>query len=390
MLDLRVLLFMNIRDYKTPDQRLSALRKDLSLNLSSIGSSSLSYSPANEKNCENMIGFAQIPLGIAGPLRLKSLGSKTQDYYLPLATTEGALVASVSRGCKAIYEAGGAVSNSYKLGVTRGPVFHTKSVKKGKEFNDWIRKNTSRIQQQAEKTSSHLKCKKIDVKGLPNYTFLRFYFDSCDAMGMNMVTIATQEAVRLIEEETGVKCITVAGNYDIDKKPAYLNSIKGRGIEVWSDVVLPRNVVEKVLKTTPKQIFDTWLSKVMLGSAMAGSIGFNAHIANIIAAVFLATGQDPAHVVEGSLGMTTTEVLENGDLYMGVFLPSLMVGTIGGGTSLATQSEALEILGVKNDGKVSEFAEIIGAACLAGEISLLASLSEGSLAAAHQKLGRSK
>lgn len=381
---------MNLRGYKTPNARREALSEELSIKFENIGSSSLSYSPASEKNCENMIGFAQIPLGVAGPLKIKRDKGKEKSYYIPLATTEGALVASVSRGCKAISEAGGAVSHAYKLGTTRGPVFYTESVLKSKKFFEWVNKNFSLIKKHAETTSNHLTLKKIEIKGLPNYSFLRFSFDTSDAMGMNMVTIGTEAACRFIEKETGVKCVTAAGNYDIDKKPAYLNSIKGRGIEVWADTVIPKRVVGDVLRTTPEKFFEVWLSKVMLGSAMSGSLGFNAHMANIVAAIFLATGQDPAHVVEGSLGMTTSRVLENGDLYVGVFLPSLMVGTVGGGTNLATQSEALGMVGVKGSGKVLEFAEVIGAAVLGGEISLLASLSEGSLGKAHARLGRGR
>lgn len=380
---------MNLRDFTSPEARRIALEKKLAVNLKNIGSSALSTSPAQERNCENMIGYAQIPVGIAGPLKIKG-SSESKDYYLPLATTEGALVASISRGAKAITLSGGAVSSAYKLGVTRGPVFYTESIPKSKVFFEWINNNSKKIKEHAEKTSSHLKLKKIDIKGLAGYSFVRFSFDTTDAMGMNMATIASEEAVKLIEKETGVKCITTAGNYDIDKKPAFLNTIKGRGIEAWSEVVLSSDVVHDVLKTTPEKFFETWLAKVMLGSAMAGSLGFNAHMANVIAAIFLATGQDAAHVVEGSLGITTAKVLPNGDLYVGVFMPSLMLGTVGGGTGLATQREALEMLGVAGEGRVIKFAEIVSASVLAGEISLLASLSEGSLAKAHQKLGRGK
>lgn len=208
-------------------------------------------------------------------------------------------------------------------------------------------------------------------------------------MGMNMVTIATQKAVELIERETGTRCLSVAGNYDIDKKPAWLNFINNRGFKVWAETIIKKEVLENVLKTSAEKFFDVWLAKCMIGSAMSGSLGFNAQYANIIAAIFIATGQDPAHVVEGSMGITTAKVL-NGDLLVSVYLPALNVGTVGGGTNLATQLEALTILGVAGSGNVEKFAEIIGGAVLAGEISLLASLAEGSLAAAHKKLGRSQ
>ncbi|MCR4263776.1 MAG: hypothetical protein NUV98_03610 [Candidatus Roizmanbacteria bacterium] len=182
--------------------------------------------------------------------------------------------------------------------------------------------------------------------------------------------------------------MAIAGNFDIDKKPAVLNSISGRGKRVWAEVLFPKNIVSSVLKTTPDKIEKVWKAKCMIGSALSGSIGFNAQYANIVAAIFIATGQDPAHVVEGSNGITTVEIQKNGDLYCSVYLPSLMVGTVGGGTGLATQKEALSIMGVSGNGKAQEFAEIIAGTVLAGEISLLASLAEGSLARAHETLAR--
>jgi hydroxymethylglutaryl-CoA reductase (NADPH) len=218
--------------------------------------------------------------------------------------------------------------------------------------------------------------------------FVRFSFDTEDAMGMNMVTIAAEAMSELIEKETGAKCLSVAGNFDIDKKPAWLNFINNRGFPVWAEAVIKKEIVKDVLKTTSEKIFDVWLAKCMIGSAMSGSLGFNSHYANIIAALFIATGQDPAHVVEGSMGITTAKVLPQGDLYIAIYVPSLIIGTVGGGTALATQLEALRILGCAGDGKVEKFAEIIGGAVLAGELSLLASLSEGSLSTAHKKLAR--
>ena len=224
------------------------------------------------------------------------------------------------------------------------------------------------------------------VRAVAHYLFVRFSFDTGDAMGMNMVTIATDAVSKLIEKETGATCLSVAGNFDVDKKPAWLNVINNRGMVVWAECVIKKEIVAEVLKTNAEKVFEVWLSKCMVGSAMSGSLGFNAQFANVIAAIFIAAGQDPAHVVEGSTGITTVKALSGGDLYVSVYLPSLLVGTVGGGTNLATQKEALELLGVV--GKTGAFAEIVGSAVLAGEISLLASLSEGSLAGAHSTLGR--
>jgi hydroxymethylglutaryl-CoA reductase (NADPH) len=376
---------MKLRDLKTVSQRREFLEKKLHMNLSKSSVFSLDEKTASTKNCENMIGVTQIPLGIAGPLTINK-----KEYFIPLATTEGALVASISRGCKAITESGNANAYAYKKGTTRGPVFYTGSLEKSKKLYQWIKSNDKLLKKAAESTSSHLQLKKTKVSGVADYVFVRFVFDTTDAMGMNMVTIATQKMAQVIEKETGIKCLAVAGNFDIDKKPAWINFISNRGIKAWAEIVIKKEVVKNVLKTTPENIFDVWLGKCMIGSAMSGSLGFNAQFANVIAAIFIATGQDPAHVVEGSMGITTVKVLKNGDLYFSVYLPALMIGTVGGGTTLATQQEALQIMGVFGAGKSETFAEIIAGAVLAGEISLLSSLSEGSLGKAHQRLGRGK
>jgi hydroxymethylglutaryl-CoA reductase (NADPH) len=222
-------------------------------------------------------------------------------------------------------------------------------------------------------------------RGVGKYRYVRFVFDTRDTMGMNMVTIATQKLVEFIETKTFCRCISLAGNYDVDKKPSWLNVIEGRGTKAWAEVTLTKKVLTTILKTTAQKAYDVWLGKCMMGSAMSGSMAFNAQFANVVAALFLATGQDLGHVGEGSLGMTTTEIINGKDLYVSVYLPDLMVGKVGGGTGLATQHEALKLLGVENSQK---FAEIVAGAVLAGEISLLASLSEGTLAKAHKILAR--
>jgi hydroxymethylglutaryl-CoA reductase (NADPH) len=204
-------------------------------------------------------------------------------------------------------------------------------------------------------------------------------------MGMNMATIATQNVIEYISKNTNSTIIAVAGNFDIDKKPAWLNSIYGRGYMVQAEAIIAKDTVDTVLKTTPQAVFEVWKSKCLIGSALSGSIGFNAHHANIVAAFYAATGQDLAHVVEGSLGMTIVDVLEDGSLYISVNLPSVMVGTIGGGTKLITQSEARNILKTESPFILTE---ALSAAVLSGELSLLSSLSVGSLAASHKKLGR--
>ncbi len=381
---------MDFRAYLSIADRRKAVERSLKINLSNIGNYSLNSDIASTKNCENMIGVAQIPLGVAGPLKVQSSKFKVQSYYIPLATTEGALVASVNRGSKAITRSGGANIVSKKIGITRAPVFVVENAFEGEKAINWIKKNIAEIKKIAEKTSSHLKLLDINSWMTGRNLFLRFKFDSQDAMGMNMATIACTQAVSFIEQKTKAKLVSISGNVCVDKKPNILNMIEGRGIQVWADCVLPLTIVEKVLKTTPDKFVDIVTRKVYLGSILSGSIGANSHAANVLAAIFLATGQDVAHIAEVSSVITTAEKVKNG-LYASVFLPDLGVGTVGGGTGLATQKEALDILGVAGGdrGKNSQrLAEVIGGSVLAGEISLIASLSANSLACAHRKLGR--
>ncbi len=388
-------MIKTLRQFKNTTDRRKYLEQLLGVNLSNTGSYTLDDTVASKLNCENMIGVTQIPVGIAGPLRIQSVGRRTKikNYYIPLSTTEGALVASVNRGCKAVGLSGGATVMVENVGTTRGSVFATSGLKQSFGLKGWLVNNFTEIKNISQKTSSHLKLLKIDTSVVANRLYCRFYYDTKDAMGMNMVTIATTAASAFIEKQTKTRCLSVAANFDVDKKPAWLNFILGRGKRVWAEITVNKKTIQEVLKTTPGQIHEVAQSKYLLGSIMSGSLGFNGHFANIISAIFIATGQDPGHVVEGSLGVTTTEVTKEGDLYFSIYLPDLMVGTIGGGTGLSTQKEALSILGIAggDSGKNSaELAQIIGASVLAGELSLIASLAQGSLARAHITLARGK
>lgn len=375
----------NLRTFTSAKKRREFLQSELKINLDNISKFTFTEEQVAGRNIENLIGATQIPLGVAGPIKIKAIGNRQQEYYFPLATTEGALTASISRGCKAVTESGGADVFVETVGITRGPVFKTKGLEHSLKTKLWIEDNFKLLSSIANRTSSHLKLLKTEPAIVGKNLFIRFYFDSTDAMGMNMATIATQKIIRIIEKKTDAECISVAGNFDIDKKPAWLNFTLGRGKRVWAECTVSKKIIKEVLKTTPEKIVEVVYRKNHLGSIMSGSLGFNAHFANIIAAVFLATGQDPAHVVEGSLGVTTAESLKNGDLYFSIYLPSLVAGTVGGGTHLPTQKEGLEIMQVKD---VLEYSCVLGAAVLAGELSLVASLAEGSLAKAHRKLGR--
>jgi len=372
---------MKIGEYKTIEERSRFLEKKLSISLTNVRKATVDEDEV--VHCENRIGSISIPLGVAGPLSIKGETVKG-EYFIPLATTEGALVASVNRGAKACFEKG-VITSVERVGVTRGPVLKVDSLIHAKKTEKWIWENRAVLSREAETTSHHIKLVDVEVKIVGLYLFIRFYFDSDRAMGMNMATIASQHLIEIIEKKTKARIISVAGNYDVDKKPAWLNSIKGRGFVVRAETIISKKNVELILKTTVEKIYEIWKAKCLIGSALSGSMGFNAHHANIVAAFFAATGQDLAHVVGGSVGMTILDTLPDGSLYMGVYLPDIMVGTIGGGTGLKTQCEARSIL--KTDSPLT-LAELLGAGVLAGELSLLASLSEGTLARAHKALGR--
>lgn len=374
---------MSLRGFPTAKKRREFIEKELSISLSSIASTE---TETNENvHCENLIGASKVPLGVAGPLVFKNL--KTKNVYFPLATTEGALVASISRGCKAISESGGAEVYSILHGQTRGPLFLTGSIKKGLDLKDWIESNRKAIEKEASLTSRHIRYLGAKVKIVGSNTFVRFSYDTGKAMGMNMVTLATEAVSKLIEKELGIKCLSIAGNFDNDKKASFLNIIEGRGFEVWAECIIKEKVLREILHTDAEKVFKVWLSKNMIGSYASGSISFNSHFANIIAAIFVAAGQDAAHVVEGSTGITFCE-LRGDDLYISVNLPSLLVGTIGGGTNLPTQQECLKIMGIEKGSGSEDLARKIAGAVLAGELSLISSLSVGTLGVSHKKLGR--
>ncbi|UTF54107.1 hydroxymethylglutaryl-CoA reductase (NADPH) [Natronosalvus rutilus] len=347
---------------------------------------------------ENMIGAAQVPMGVAGPVTVDG-GAANGQYRLPLATSEGALLASVNRGLSVIESAGGASARVTKNGMTRAPVFRVEGVVQAAETVEWVGENLEALREAAESTTSHGELLDVEPYVVGDSVFLRFAYDTKDAMGMNMATIATGEACSVVEEHTPASLVALSGNLCSDKKPAAINAVEGRGRSVTADVVIPGEVVEERLHTTADAIAEANTRKNLIGSAKAGSLGFNAHAANVVGAAFLATGQDEAQVVEGANAITTMDARpsedENGssDLYASVSLASLEVGTVGGGTKLPTQSEALDVLGLRGGGdpagsNADALAEVIAVGALAGELSLLAALASRHLASAHADLGR--
>jgi hydroxymethylglutaryl-CoA reductase (NADPH) len=371
--------------------RRKYIEEETSSALPAVGNYTIPVDQVVVKNIENMIGCIQLPVGVAGPLIVKGEYA-AGSFWIPLATTEGALVASVNRGCGIITKAGGAEVRILRDGMTRAPVFAADSVAHAAETARWAEDHLPELKIAAEETTNHGELLGLSVYAVGTNVFIRFEFDTKDAMGMNMVTIASEAAAKLIEEATGARMVAASGNMCTDKKPSAINVIEGRGKTVSAGVFLSDDLVSSVLKTDAKTLAEVNTRKNLVGSARAVSLGFNAHAANVIAAVFLACGQDPAHVVEGSNAITTVDEVPGG-VYVSVSLPSLQVGTVGGGTSVATQHECLGMLGVAGSGAVpgdhaKAFAEIVAAAVLAGELSLLGALGARHLAKAHRELGR--
>jgi hydroxymethylglutaryl-CoA reductase (NADPH) len=371
--------------------RREFIRSETGAALDNVGIFSIDVERVVKRNCENMIGTIQVPLGVAGPVLVQGEYAKGK-FYLPLATTEGALIASVNRGCSAITKAGGAEVRILHDGMTRAPVFAAESVIHAKRVTDWVTQHYEELRVAAESTTSHGKLTDIVSFVAGTSVFVRLEFDTKDAMGMNMVTIASAKVADLIANGTGARLIALSGNMCTDKKPAAINSIMGRGRSAVAGIALSHEMIAQVFKTDAKTMAEVNYRKNMIGSARAGSMGFNAHAANVVAAMFIACGQDAAHSIDGSTCMTTVDLTDTG-AYVAVTLPSLPVGTVGGGTGVDTQEECLKILGVAGSGNppganAKKLAEIIATGVLAGELSLIGALAAQHLARAHQQLGR--
>ncbi|KAM0720245.1 hypothetical protein Q7P37_004381 [Cladosporium fusiforme] len=345
--------------------------------------------------CENVIGYTPLPIGVAGPLTIDG-----RSYFLPMTTTEGVLVASVSRGCKAINAGGGAVTVLTGDGMTRGPCVGFETLSRAAAAKLWLDSvDGQKVMKDAfNSTSRFARLQEIKSTIAGTYVYIRFKTTTGDAMGMNMISKGVEHALSVMSNESGFEdmaIITVSGNYCTDKKPAAINWIDGRGKSVVAEAIIPGEVVRSVLKSDVDALVELNISKNLIGSAMAGSIGgFNAHAANIVTAIFLATGQDPAQNVESSNCITVMRNL-NGNLQISVSMPSIEVGTIGGGTILEPQAAMLDLLGVRGahpttpGANAQQLAKIVAAGVLAGELSLCSALAAGHLVKAHMTHNRS-
>ncbi len=339
-------------------------------------------------NIEHYIGMSQIPTGIAGPLKVNGEHAKG-IFYVPLATTEGALVASANRGMHIITKSGGANARVISENMTKAPIFVFKNADEALKFGKWTDNNYNKIKEAAESTTKYGKLIGIEKFLVGRRMILKMSYTCGDAMGANMITMTTQKACEFISKNYQMEDYVLQSNLEGEKKVSYMNFFTGRGKRVYADAVIKKEYVEKYLHTTVDRIISVAQNSTY-GSIMSGMIGTNAHIANIITAIFIATGQDVAHVHDSSVGITTIDKTKDGDLYISVNLPSLAIGTIGGGTGIGTQKECLEILDCAGTGKVSKLAEIIAAAVLAGDLSLAGSQAAGDFASAHDKLGRNR
>lgn len=345
--------------------------------------------------CENVIGYMPIPVGVAGPLVIDG-----QSYFIPMATTEGVLVASASRGCKAINAGGGAVTVLTGDGMTRGPCVQFETLERTGAAKHWLDSAAGQaiMKKAFDSTSRFARLQTMKTAIAGTHLFIRFKTTTGDAMGMNMISKGVEHALNVMVTEGGfedMNIISLSGNYCIDKKAAAINWIDGRGKGVVAEAIIPGDVVKAVLKSDVDSLVELNIAKNFIGSAMAASVGgFNAHAANIVAAMFIATGQDPAQVIESSNCITIMKNL-HGSLQISVSMPSIEVGTLGGGTILEPQGAMLDMLGVRGAHPTTpgenacRLARIIGAAVLAGELSLCSALAAGHLVKAHMAHNRS-
>ncbi|XP_019161189.1 PREDICTED: 3-hydroxy-3-methylglutaryl-coenzyme A reductase-like, partial [Ipomoea nil] len=376
--------------------RLKALERITGKSLDGLPLESFDYESILGQCCEMPVGYVQIPVGIARPLLLDG-----EEYSVPMAITEGCLVASTNRGCKAIYDSGGATSVVLKDGMTRAPVVRFSTAKRAAQLKLFLEEPLSfeTIAAAFNKSSRFARLQTIKCAIAGKNLYMRFTCSTGDAMGMNMVSKGVQNVLDFLQttDFPDMDIIGISGNFCSDKKPAAVNWIEGRGKSVVCEAIIKEDVVNKVLKTDVASLVELNMLKNLTGSAMAGALGgFNVHAANIVSAVYIATGQDPAQNIESSHCITMMEAVNEGkDLHISVTMPSIEVGTVGGGTQLASQAACLNLLGVKGASKEvpgansRKLATVVAGAVLAGELSLMSAIAAGQLVKSHMKYNRS-
>lgn len=381
--------------FRAASIRREAVQRFTGRSLSGLPLDGFDYESILGQCCEMPVGYVQIPVGVVGPLLLDGL-----EYSVPMATTEGCLVASTNRGCKAIYASGGATATVFRDAMTRAPVVRFPTAKRAVELKFFLEDSRSFdiLAVVFNRSSRFAKLQGIQCSIAGRNIYIRFSCGSADAMGMNMVSKGVQNVLEFLQSDfPDMDIIGISGNFCSDKKPAAVNWIEGRGKSVVCEATIPEEVVKEVLKTTIASLVELNMLKNLAGSAIAGALGgFNAHAANIVSAIFIATGQDPAQNIESSHCITMMEAVSNGKgLHISVTMPSIEVGTVGGGTQLASQSACLNLLGVKGASKEKPgsnarlLATIVAGSVLAGELSLMAAIAAGQLVKSHMKYNRS-
>ena len=340
-------------------------------------------------NVENFIGAAQVPVGIAGPLLVNGEHARG-EFYVPLATTEGTLVASYNRGMKLLYRAGGVKTTVMDDRMQRAPAFGFDSAREARAFGQWVTASFDAIKREADATTRTGRLHDIEQFSASRFIFLRFNYTTGDAAGQNMTGKATSRACDWIRDRyPGVRQFCLESNLATDKKNSQINILATRGKRVTAEATIQAGLIREILHTTPEQMFRArQLSN--LGGLLSGVNNNGNHSANGIAALFVATGQDIANVAESSAALVHSELLDDGSYYYSITIPALIVATYGGGTGLPTQRECLELLGCYGTGKVRKFAEIVAATALCGELSLGSAVVAGEWVDAHERLGRNR
>jgi len=340
-------------------------------------------------NIENFIGVAQVPIGLAGPLRINGEHAKG-DFYVPLATTEGTLVASYSRGMRVLSECGGVTATVVKRSMQRAPVFMFGTAREARDFGEWLSQRFDDVKQAAEATTRSGRLVEIEQYAIGNLLYLRFNYTTGDAAGQNMTGKATHAACEWIHATHPARPkYMLSGSIDTDKKHSAINTLRTRGRRVVAEAVIKNDVLQRLMRVDTRTLFKA-RQVSNAGALLAGTAYNGPHAANGITAMFIATGQDVANVAESHAGITYAQLLDNGDYYWSVTLTSLIVATYGGGTGLPTQRECLELLDCYGNGKADKLAEIVAAVVLAGDISLGSAVLAGDWVTSHEKLGRNR
>jgi hydroxymethylglutaryl-CoA reductase (NADPH) len=355
-----------------------------------------SFNPESmEGNCEHFFGVAQLPIGVAGPLVVN--GEHAQgEFYVPMATIEGTLIASYNRGMRVIRESGGVMCTVVSEAMQRAPVFLFKNAREGRDFGLWLKDNFEAIKAQAESTTSVGKLLEIEQYPVHGMVYTRFDYSTGDAAGQNMTGKATYIACEWIRSQyPALRSYGLSGGMDSEKKTSFVNSLKGRGRKVTAELTIPRQVLKEVLRSTPEQL-HAGLGVGTLAAFLTGASNNAAHPANGLAALFMATGQDMANIGEANQCSVYSYVTTSGDLYYSITMPALIMASYGGGTSLDTQRECLELMGCHGKGKAYKLLEIAAGVVMAGELSLVSAThtdketGANEWVDAHEKLGRNR